>query len=127
VGEYWHIVNLDKKEMFATPPYKFWEWMANEHSKVLFWLCAKRQDMKRGFGSPEYEKYPTLGRWAGDRVIVIGDYDPEFKKIIAGCKDITLEVLEDIERYFEEEGPKEIYLIFKDYTDFMKKCREGGL
>ena len=40
MGEYMTILNLDKKEKVAIPPLKFWEYMANHNSKVLFWLTT---------------------------------------------------------------------------------------
>ncbi len=88
MGEYWFIVNLDKKEFVAVPPMKFWEYLASENSKVLFWLCAKKDS-----------GYKTLGRWAGDRVIVIGEYDPDFDELVRGARDITEDVVREILDY----------------------------
>jgi hypothetical protein len=60
MGQYFKLVNLDKKEFVS--PYdiggvaKLWEWMANENECGVITLLLS-------------------GRWAGDRVVLVGDYD----------------------------------------------------
>lgn len=106
MGQYWKIVNLDKKE-FVMPHklgtgLKLWEQLANHPGSgaALIILCAAMPDA-RGGGDfdldsnwhgpertfPEHnvtpgpmpEEYPvvakrTIGRWAGDRIALVGDY-----------------------------------------------------
>jgi len=99
MGEYFTIVNLDKKERVAITPLKFYEYLANENSKVLFWLLTRR----------EKTEYKTLGRWAGDRVIVIGDYDEMYVKMNWDeYKDITCDVIRDMIDYAVQEGLREL-------------------
>jgi hypothetical protein len=78
MGQYFKLVNVDKKEV--VDPWalggtaKFWEWIANPHGRVLLWLL--RQSSEGGGGDiDERDEYTTLGRWAGDRVTLVGDYD----------------------------------------------------
>jgi hypothetical protein len=106
MGQYWMVVNLDKKE-FVMPHklgtgLKLWEQLANHPGTgaALIILCAAMPE-KRGGGDldmeenwhgpertfPEFnaspapmpEKYEeiarlTIGRWAGDRIALVGDY-----------------------------------------------------
>jgi hypothetical protein len=106
MGQYWHPVNLDKRE-FINPHrlgtgLKLWEQIANHPSTgaALIILCAAMPE-PRGGGDfdldanwhgpertfPEHnaspapmpDEYPaiaqrTIGRWAGDRIALIGDY-----------------------------------------------------
>ena len=78
MGQYFKLVNLDKKEV--VDPWKvggaakFWEWLANPHGRVILWLL--RQSTEGGGGDiTDRDEYTTLGRWAGDRVTLVGDYD----------------------------------------------------
>ena len=108
MGEYMRIYNLDKKEYVAVVPYKFWEYMSGQHSKVLFWLVTHKHN-QRGMGWGDVDKYETLGRWAGDRIIVCGDYDPYCGNLDRDpeFKDITCDVLMEIIEYaVREDIPK---------------------
>lgn len=103
MGQYWIPANLDKKE-FINPHrlgsgLKLWEQLANPPGvgAALIILCAAMPE-KRGGGDfdldenwhgpertsgaepgPMPEPYPaiaakTIGRWAGDRIALVGDY-----------------------------------------------------
>jgi hypothetical protein len=79
MSQYFKLVNVDKKEV-VTPwdigGAKFWEWLYNPHARVVVWLL--RQSDGDGGGDislKERSRYTTLGRWAGDRVTLVGDYD----------------------------------------------------
>jgi hypothetical protein len=78
MGQYFKLVNLDKKEVVN--PWdiggltKFWEWLYNPQARVLVWLL-RQSDEGGGGDIDEPERYSTLGRWAGDRITLIGDYD----------------------------------------------------
>jgi len=108
------MINLDKMEYVAIPPMKFWEYMANENSKVLFWLCAK-EDMVG---------YKTLGRWAGDRVIVIGDYDPDFETYIEGARDITEEVVREVLDYASKNDLPDMANFMKETLEIIESVRD---
>jgi len=80
MGQYFKLVNLDKREV-VTPwelggVAKFWEWVYNRETRVFPWLL-RRSDGDGGgdIDADERERYQTLGRWVGDRIVLIGDYD----------------------------------------------------
>lgn len=73
MGQYFKIVNLDKKEYLA--PHDFGEgakllecWESITTNLIL--LLVQGFDPEDG-----WERDAFLGRWAGDRITVIGDYD----------------------------------------------------
>lgn len=90
MGQYFKAVNIDKQEYVC--PYcmgelgKLWEWTAGRHGAV-FTLLLRKSD---GGGGGDYNGYATIvGRWAGDRVMLVGDYDssrlwdrlPQFRNV----------------------------------------------
>lgn len=113
MGQYHLTVNLDKKE-FLDPHklgdgLKLWE-QINSHGGVcaaLLLLLA----CSNGRGGGDVEEHPIVGRWAGDRIAVVGDYAedtdlaPEHKagSIYERCnsgefKDITDEIVPIVEQ-----------------------------
>ena len=99
MGQYFYIVNLDKKE-FLHPHklgsgLKFWEILSTHVPQVLVYLL--RQSNESGGGDITEGK--TNGRWAGDRIVVVGDYDQSNLVEIANkeYEDISLIVREDFE------------------------------
>lgn len=103
MGQYWLTVNLDKRE-YVDPHklgsgLKLWEQLANSPGtgEAMIVLCAampearsggdldldtnwhgpERTDMSaEGPAVPDYNEiaHRTIGRWAGDRVALVGDY-----------------------------------------------------
>lgn len=102
MGQYWYVVNLDKKE-YVHPHQlgsglKLWEQLANNpgSGEALVILCAAMPEARGGgdldldanwhgperTGGPEgpviseYNEIArrTIGRWAGDRIALVGDY-----------------------------------------------------
>jgi len=87
MGQYWVIVNLDKRE-FLHPHklgsgVKLWEILADEMaSKALVILLAAEREERGGgdlcleTGNPKYDAVARriIGRWAGNRVALVGDY-----------------------------------------------------
>jgi hypothetical protein len=90
MGQYFKAVNLDKKE-FVCPwclggGAKLWEWAANSTGAV-FTLLLRKSDEGGGGDFYGYHKgcdeggpigcplSPIAGRWAGDRIVLVGDYD----------------------------------------------------
>lgn len=90
MGQYFAAVNTDKKE-FVCPwcvggVAKLWEWAANPWGAVFTLLLRKSDE---GGGGDYYGYHrgcneggpircrvnPVVGRWAGDRVALVGDYD----------------------------------------------------
>jgi len=100
MGQYHKTYNLDKKE-FIHPHHidnglKLYEQIADVHSSstALFALLAN----SNGRGGGDFPKHDLIGRWAGDRIIVQGDYaeptdngyqDPE---VLETFTDISAEV-----------------------------------
>jgi hypothetical protein len=98
VGQYFAIFNLDKKECL-TPT-----WFGQFHK--LPGLARPGDGLMTGLaillaksGSGYYREGPIYGRWAGDRIAIVGDY---FDGEIAGCmftEDNWVEKQEQVERH----------------------------
>ena len=77
MGQYWKPVNLDKKEFLHAHALgdglKLCEiaFSSNGVAAALVMLLAPLPE-RRGGGDPE--SHPLLGRWAGDRIVMVGDY-----------------------------------------------------
>jgi len=78
MGQYFKLINENKKEQITAWELggvaKFFEWLYNNQARLLVWLLRK-SDQGGGGDISEPDKYQTLGRWAGDRITLIGDYD----------------------------------------------------
>lgn len=94
-GQYFMIVNLSKKE-FITPykmasGAKLWEILANNvPTSVLGFLLRQSNEGGGGdFHDTTYQenKRKFCGRWAGDKIAIIGDYDES--NIYQKCIDKT--------------------------------------
>jgi len=91
MGEYFYLINLDKGEYVSSyglsqatggdesstgdlsPGMKFFEWSWN---MPWIWNFLLHQSDDGGAGGDwDPEDAPDLGRWAGDRVTMVGDYD----------------------------------------------------
>lgn len=77
MGQYWLPVNLDKRE-YINPHelgtgLKLLEqvWTRPGTPAALFLLVSAMPE-PRGGGDPE--EHPAIGRWAGDRIAIVGDY-----------------------------------------------------
>ncbi len=88
MGQYFQPVNLDKKEYVCpwclSGGAKLWEWAANPQG-AIFTLLLRCSDeggggdyfgYHRGYGEgTPVPRHEIAGRWAGDRIVMIGDYD----------------------------------------------------
>ncbi len=121
MGQYWYPVNLTKRE-FINPHklgsgLKLWEQIANPGvGQALVILSAAMPERRGGgdFNKNDEISARTIGRWAGDRIALVGDYAEDgdlpkhFKasKILNKCdpkarypyKDITDDVCHVIEQ-----------------------------
>jgi len=85
MGQYWKPVNIDKRE-FIHPHdldegLKLWEIVANKRTMQGLSILLAAMPVCRGGGDlPPAE---IIGRWAGDRVAIVGDYAEDGD--IAGC------------------------------------------
>lgn len=76
MGQYWYPVNLTKRE-YVHPHklgsgLKLWEQLASEGTgRALVILCAAMPEPR---GGGDLEPDPIIGRWAGNRIALVGDY-----------------------------------------------------
>jgi len=81
MGQYFKIINLDKLE-YIQDSMKFWELIASEADTKMLGLLLRQSNEGGGgdyhFGTYEIDEAKEedwIGRWAGDRIAIIGDYD----------------------------------------------------
>lgn len=82
MGQYFKAVNVTKQE-FVCPwclsgGAKLWEWSANTQGAIFTLLLRKSDEGGGGdFHEATFETDPAslVGRWAGDQVVLVGDYD----------------------------------------------------
>ena len=107
MGQYHNTYNVDKKEfmMGLGSSAKLIEQLGyhGSTSEALFLLVANSND-RGGVG-----KHPLIGSWAGDRIVVQGDYsEPTDKGYVggdlAGWKDITGAATEMLRYVWESRG-----------------------
>ena len=76
MGQYFIVVNLDKKEYLKPHDFPMCGAKLGEFSSDYDFCLALNSLLAQGFGPDGWErKGETLGRWAGDRIVVVGDYD----------------------------------------------------
>jgi len=77
MGQYFYAVNETKKEYISAWDIggvaKLWEWCANKWAAIFPYLLRKSNE--RGGGDIEIPDPKYAGRWAGDKVYLVGDYD----------------------------------------------------
>lgn len=106
MGQYFLIANLDKKEYIKPHDCgsgaKLWEITVNIGG-ILVYLTRKSDDYGGGDIEPDECKY--AGRWAGDRIITIGDYDSSdlYHKILQSGEwnNISKEVYPEYVKFVE--------------------------
>jgi len=76
MGQYWLPVNLDKKEFIhphkLASGLKLWEQVAGRYVGSALIILVSAMPEYRGGG--DLEEHPAIGRWAGDRIALVGDY-----------------------------------------------------
>lgn len=114
MGQYFILVNLDKKE-YVSPwdiggVAKLCEWCGNPQAGVIPFLLAQGPD-DGVLGS--YERYlkekrlgeklphPEWGRWAGDRIVLIGDYEDSklYEKARSEYENISEWLLKEFNKF----------------------------
>jgi len=94
-GEHIIVVNIDKKEYFKIPPSNYEKQIKTPLAPItLYWLLTHKN----------FLGYSTVGRWAGDKVLVIPEQDPQYKQISREIakgryKSITVEVVQEIAKF----------------------------
>ena len=101
MGQYFYIVNLDKKEYLHPHKMgsglKFWEILATQLPQAVVYLL--RQSSDSSSAGPIGD---NAGRWAGDRITVVGDYDDSgIYSDVDNYEDISLLIREEIEELGE--------------------------
>lgn len=118
MGQYFKIVNVDKKEV--VDPFelwegsKFWELCANNIGRLLVYLLRKSSETGGGdVNNPEELEF--CGRWAGDRIVVVGDYDESKLYFIAEkFRDISIEAAREFNKFIEIEDRKFSKIVFEE-------------
>lgn len=92
MGQYWKIANLDKKEILCAHDFdqglKFLEWApGGRMTYVLATLLAAPESM--GSGGGDADRCEWTGRWAGDRIVVVGDYAEGPHEAVYGDESYT--------------------------------------
>src|SRR5690348_10754915 len=107
MGQYFFIVNISKQEYLdgncAGTGMKFLE----QYNTMTLLKYLLRQSTEGGGGDIDYEgKY--CGRWAGDRITMVGDYDEShlFEKAGKQFLNITHGVLDEWNSVVEYEDEK---------------------
>jgi hypothetical protein len=108
MGQYWKAVNLDKME--SVNPHsmgneaKLWEILAN-HPTISDAVLILTANMPEPRGGGDLNPDPVIGRWAGDRIAIVGDYAEDgdlpgmpMGAIYDNAEDITELVIPVIER-----------------------------
>ncbi len=77
MGQYFYAVNETKKE-YVSPwdiggVAKLWEWCVNKWAGIFPYLLRKSSE--GGGGDRDTSTTEYAGRWAGDTVYLVGDYD----------------------------------------------------
>ena len=110
MGQYFRAVNVSKKEYVS--PWdigglaKLWEWCANRTAGIFPYLLRKSNESGGGDISHPDAKY--AGRWAGDEVYLVGDYDESdlYEKAGNEFTNISQPLVEEYNNFIEVEELK---------------------
>ena len=112
MGQYFLPVNVTKEEYIEPREVgaflKLWEWCANTVSGVFAYLLRKSNESGGGDVHHRVPEPKYAGRWAGDEVYLVGDYDESGLYEYAKCnyKDISQGLREEYNRFVESEDLK---------------------
>jgi hypothetical protein len=101
MGQYFLIVNKTKKEYLYPHIFgdglKLLEFGCSSHGTMTALALMLRQSNEGGGGDfCDADKFPVVGSWAGDRIVIIGDYDKSelFQKAEESYKDVSWDILD---------------------------------
>ena len=79
---------------------KLWEWCANRQAGIFPFLLRKSSE---GGGGDIQKDYQTAGRWVGDRIVLVGDYDESklWDQSERKYKDISAQLVKDYNDFIE--------------------------
>jgi hypothetical protein len=111
MGQYFKLINTTKRKQISAwklgSVAKFFEWLYNNQARILVWLLRK-SDEGGGGDIPDWTKYQTLGRWAGDHISLIGDYDSsKLWQTTEEFTDISELVRTEYNQAVEEDGSRD--------------------
>ena len=122
MGQYFKAVNTDKREYVC--PWcigggaKLWEWAANTQGSIFTLLLRKSDEggggdyygYHRGCGEGgaiQCPVSPIAGRWAGDRVVLVGDYDSSgLYGSLTEYRNISQELVDEWNNFIELDDKK---------------------
>ena len=102
------IANLTKQEYLHPHKLgtglKLWEICANPQIGVLAYLLRKSDELGGG-DIRDPDEFPNAGRWAGDSLVIIGDYDSSelYYYVQDHFKEITDEIKDEYNAFIEIE------------------------
>ena len=108
MGQYFLIVNLSKQEYLHPHRLgcgaKLYELCTDPRTGVLIYLLRKSGESGGGDIYP-LKNFPNAGRWAGDAIVVLGDYDSSnfYSYVKHHFKEITDEIKEEYNRFVGDE------------------------
>lgn len=119
MGQYFKLINYDKQEVVNAwsldQGAKFWEWEANNISRLAGFLLRKSNESGGGDIEDEGE---YCGYWAGDRIALVGDYDEsgDYNKVeTEKWTDISKGVAHEFNKFIQNDDYK-IYRRLKNDT-----------
>lgn len=110
MGQYHNVYNIDKKEFVHGHGLdigaKLLEQVGCKSTATGLWLLLANSNGRGGGDAPNH---PLIGRWAGDRIVVQGDYaepdDPAYlhEEDREEFVDISAQVKDLLDRTFRED------------------------
>ena len=108
MGQYFMPVNKTKREYFTAWEIgggaKLWEWCANIHAAVLAYLLRKSDEGGGGdIALDDPTKFKFAGRWGGDQVYLVGDYDSSnlYQEANDHYRNIALPLVVEYNRFMD--------------------------
>jgi hypothetical protein len=111
MGQYFRPVNVTKREY--VDPWdiaglaKLWEWCANHWAGIFPYLLRKSNEG----GGGDVDNADTTcyaGRWAGDKVYLVGDYDESglYERAEAEFTNISFDLAQEYNEFIEMDDRK---------------------
>ena len=110
MGQYFIAVNKTKKEFIRSWDIgggaKLWEWCVNRQAGIFPYLLRKSNE--GGGGDVHLDNPKFVGRWAGDKVYLVGDYDKSnlYEKAQAEYQNIAKEFAKEYNEFIQIDDRK---------------------